>query len=569
MKKYFLGLAVLFIFHHAFATTYYVRTDGGTTAQCNGLGNSKYPGSGSNQSCAWHHPFDALPPQGDSGTPLIRLHGGDTLIIGAGSYEMGLNAPDARAYPACNQSWSWDCIMPAIPSGTSSAPTRILGAGWDSGCSAPPELWGSEHAAQVFTLNKSNYVTLGCLEITDHASCIEFHLNGSSPYACNRTSPPFGNWASRAIYAQDSGNVTLQDLNILSMANRGILAGRLSNWTVTRVKLIANGWAGWDGDLTQAAGSSDSGQMTFDGLEAGYNGCGETWPDKKIFGCWGQAEQGYGDGLGEAKTGANWTFKNSYFHHNTQDGLDLLYADGTGSITVQSTHAEGNAGNQIKLSGSSTVENSLVIGNCSYFQGVGYMSGNNSGGANTSSDLCRAMGNALVVNLGSGKHATVRYNTLTGEGDCLLLALGGDSTSSVTIQNNAFVGKPDWIKANQSPQPQSCMFYWDSGPSTWPVSYAGNLAYHVKDDKCPSGTVVCNQDPKFANESLASFNALPTSTSPVINAAATTASTLPTDLRARPRPTLGGYDIGAVQYQGACEDTIFGGDFSSTSPTCP
>ena len=67
---------------------------------------------------------------------------------------------------------------PSIPSGTASAPTRILGAGWDSGCSAPPELWGSEHAAQVFTLNRSSYVTIGCLEITDHSSCIEFH-NGS------------------------------------------------------------------------------------------------------------------------------------------------------------------------------------------------------------------------------------------------------------------------------------------------------------------------------------------------------------------------------------------------------
>ena len=404
----------------ALATTYYVRADGGTLSQCTGLANTPYPGTGTAQNCAWHHPFDALPPQGDGANPAVALHGGDTLIIGAGSFRDGCERTGCgNTYPACNQNWSWDCFMASVPSGTSGQPTRILGAGWDQGCSAPPQLWRSEQSEQVISLNGSSNVTQGCLELTDHISCIESHLGRTSPYACNRSTPPFGPWASRGIYAKDAANVTLQDLNIHGMANRGILAGRLTNWTVSRVKIIANGWGGWDGDLAEPAGSSNSGQMLFQSVEVGFNGCGETWPDKQIVGCWGQQEGGYGDGLGTTTTGGNWIFENSYFHHNTQDGLDLLYANTTATITVKQSHAEGNAGNQIKLAGSPTVQDSVIVGNCSYFQGKYNMSGDNSAGANTAGDLCRAMGNALVLSVQPTLKALVQYNTIAGEGDCL------------------------------------------------------------------------------------------------------------------------------------------------------
>jgi len=567
--KLFLAAAILipqFAVTLANATTYYVRSDGGTTAQCNGQSDLPYSG---NSNCAWHHPFDALPPQGDGANPTLNLQGGDTLIVGAGSYELGLNAPGAKSYPACNQSWSWDCFMAAVPSGTALSPTRILGAGWDQGCSAPPQLWGSEHSARVVSLDHSSNVVLACLEITDHSSCIESHLGGNSPLACNRSTPPYGPWASHGIYARDSSNVTLQDLNVHGMANRGILAGRLSNWTLTRVKIVMNGWAGWDGDLGETAGSSNSGQMLFQNVEVGWNGCGESYPDHRIVGCWGQQEGGYGDGLGTNKTGGNWKFVNSYFHHNTQDGLDLLYADTTATILIQQSHAQGNSGNQMKLAGSPTVENSLIVGNCSYFVGIDNMSGNNSGGGNTAGDICRALGNALVLSVQAGLHAMVRYNTIAGEGDCLILAINGDGTSSVAIQNNALIGKPDWIKANQSPQPQSCLFYWDSGSATWPVSYAGNLTFAVKNNDCPAGTHnLCNVDPMLFDETLSTFNPVPQPGSPLINAANVASGVLAVDQRNLPRPTLGGYDIGAVQYQGAGDgtssvDLIFGDGFQA------
>ncbi|MBN1582952.1 MAG: hypothetical protein JXA89_19745, partial [Anaerolineae bacterium] len=111
-------------------TIYYVRSDGGTADQCTGLVDAPYPGSGAGQPCAWDHPFRALPPLGEP-----KIGGGDTVIIASGSYMMGYGAPGSDA---CDADGAFDCHMPAVPGGPNPGnPTRILGAGWDSGCSAP------------------------------------------------------------------------------------------------------------------------------------------------------------------------------------------------------------------------------------------------------------------------------------------------------------------------------------------------------------------------------------------------------------------------------------------------
>ena len=553
------------------SSTYYVRADGGTAAQCTGKSDTPYPGSGSAQACAFHHPFDALAPQENgSQNPVVILHGGDTLLIDAGTYEMGLNAPGAKGfYPACNPAFSYDCHIPPVPSGTAAQPTQILGAGWNLGCPAPPQLWGSERSSWIIDLRGSSYVNVQCLEITDHAACIESHSVAAA--ACNRSVSPYGPWASNGIYASDSHNVLLQDLNVHGMANRGILGGRLRDWTLNRVHIVANGWAGWDGDLGcgTAGCSSDAGTMTFQSVEVGWNGCAENYPSNAIHFCWGQQESGYGDGFGEAQTSGNWIFRDSYFHHNTQDGLDLLYADGTGSITVERTRAEGSAGNQMKLAGNALVQNSVIVGNCSYFQGIDYIQGDNSGGGATSGDNCRALGNALVLSVPAAHSATVRYNTIISEGDCVILGINGNATSSIAIQNNALLGKPDWVKANQSPQPQACLFYWDSGPALpWPVAYAGNLVYQVKDGVCPAGSLCAN--PLLVNQTLGvAFDSVPAPNSPLIAAAMTGAGVLSVDSRNLPRPgPLGlGYDVGATQFQGLCDDLLFRDDFDRAVDT--
>ncbi len=111
--------------------TYYVRTDGGSAEECTGQVDAPYPGSGMSQPCALDHPFRAFPPAG-----VPRIAGGDSLIIGAGSYRMGCGAPGAEA---CETDYPWDCHMPPLPGGPDPAhPTRVLGAGWSMGCSDPP-----------------------------------------------------------------------------------------------------------------------------------------------------------------------------------------------------------------------------------------------------------------------------------------------------------------------------------------------------------------------------------------------------------------------------------------------
>ncbi|MDD1633636.1 MAG: hypothetical protein LUP91_15710, partial [Methylococcaceae bacterium] len=133
---------------------------------------------------------------------------------------MGVGAPGADL---CSAEGAWGCFAAPIPSGPSvSSPTRILGAGWESGCANPPELWGTERAEMVVNLTRTSNAELGCLAITDHSGCVEFH-SGALP--CSRETPPFGPWAARGIYAEDSSNVFLHDLNVHGLAATGIQAG--------------------------------------------------------------------------------------------------------------------------------------------------------------------------------------------------------------------------------------------------------------------------------------------------------------------------------------------------------
>jgi len=273
--------------------TYYIRPDGGSTEECNGLVNAAYPGSGSDQPCAWDHPFRALPP---GGAP--RIGGGSTLVIGAGSYRMGYGAPGSGA---CEADGAYECHMPPVPSGPSPDwPTRIVGQGWESGCAGPPELWGSGRPWQIVDLTDTSNAVVACLEITDHSDCVEFH---SGNLACNRDDPPYGDWASIGLYGQDSSNVLLKDLNIHGLANGGVLAGRLTDWTVENVRIAANGWVGWDGDIE--GDDSNAGALTFRHWVVEWNGCGETYPGEEPIGCWSQTAGGYGDGVGTGATGGD------------------------------------------------------------------------------------------------------------------------------------------------------------------------------------------------------------------------------------------------------------------------
>ena len=508
----------------AHATTYFVRTDGGSAAQCTGTTDAAYPGSGSNQACAWNSLHQALPASGGA-----RINGGDTVYVAPGEYMIGVDAPGANG-GRCYSGGPWDCYLAPVPSGPSAdRPTRILGRD----PAHPAVLWGNERVSAMLNLNGSSNVEIGHLEITDKSECVEFHSTSSA--RCKRDNAPFGKWASSGITASNSRNVHLHDLNIHGLANRGIVAGGLTDWTVENVKIVANGWAGWDGDI--GSGSSNSGNIVLREVEIAWNGCGEKL-DGTPWACWAQTAGGYGDGLGTAKTGGHWLIEDSWIHHNTSDGLDLLYMDGgsNSSVTVRRTHAVGNAGNQLKTLGRATIENSVVVGNCAYFDGKDAMK---------SDDQCRALGNAISIGLTSGQPVVLRHNTITGQGDCLILSEGGSSSSSLSIQNNVLVGQVDWRgNATGNPGELACGHY--AYNSSAALSYSGNAFWNVKSGQCPGGSV-CN-DPRLTRTALADFDATPLQDSPLLDKAPYLAA-ISNDFFKNPRPAGPAADIGAVERQ--------------------
>ena len=512
------------------ATTYFVRIDGGDAGQCTGRGDAAYPGRGRGVACAWKHPFLAMPPAGKP-----RIAGGDTLIIGPGDYMIGYGATGASdGGDRCDGDWRWECHFPPIPSGPSAdAPTRILGRGHDSGCTAPPTFWGTERVDMVLNLEGSSNVEVGCLEITDHSDCVEQHSNPAA--RCERDKAPHGPWASVGIAASASHDVFLHDLNVHGLAHTGIRAGGLRDWRLERVKINANGWVGWDGDIGEH--SANAGRIVMRSIEIAWNGCGERWQTGKVHACWAQESGGYGDGLGTAATGGHWLIERARIHHNTSDGIDLLYLDGgpDSSATLRQVYAASNAGNQIKTRGTTLIEDSVIVGRCAYFVGRYDM---------VDGEHCRAEGNALSLALAAGRTVVVRHNTITGEGDCLILTEGGTATSRVEIQNNALLGQPDFLAGDGE---LSCGHYAHQSPAR--VVFSGNAFWNVKGGQCPAGSL-CGRDPKLTDMSLPKFSATPLPGSPLIDRATPISGADSRDFHLQRRPVGRAADIGAVERQG-------------------
>ena len=512
------------------ATIHYVRTDGGNAIQCTGKADAAYPGKGTAQACAWKSLHYALPIDAPA-----RIAGGDTVLIARGNYMIGWGAPGA-AGGRCYSGGHYDCYLPPIPSGSSAvAKTRILGQGHDTGCKVAPKLWGTERVNQVLNLEGSSNVEVGCLEITDRSDCVEFHSNLAA--RCQRDVAPYGDWASVGLAASDSRNVWLHDLNIHGLANTGVHAGRLRDWTVERVAINANGWVGWNGDL--GGDSANAGAIILRHVEIAWNGCGQHWQTGVPWACWAQEGGGYGDGLGTGRTGGHWLIEDSRIHHNTSDGLDLLYLDGGAdtSVVVRRVYAVGNAGNQIKTQGTAIIENSVVVGHCAYFNGRYDM---------TSSDQCRAQGNALSIGLAPGQTVTVRHNTITGEGDCLILSVGGSAGSRLRILNNALLGQPDFLANARGLRGELSCGHW-AEPDVAAVSLSGNLLWNLKPAPCPPGNV-CGQHPKLRVMDLVGFDATPMAGSPLLDRAPALPG-MTEDFHRQPRPAGFGADIGAIEKQ--------------------
>ncbi len=312
------------------------------------------------------------------------------------------------------------------------------------------------------------------------------------------------------------------------------------------MRIAGNGSVGWEGDLGEP--SSNSGTLTFRRWTVEWNGCAETYPGEQPDHCWDQNAGGYGDGVGTAATGGNWIIEDSIFRYNTSDGLDLLYLGSdtlSTRVEVRRTVAVGNAGNPIKVSGPSLIENSRIIANCGYFDQKLF--------AQEMSLHCRAGGNALAIDLHRGNTADVVNNTIVGQGDALVemerrFGSSCDGSEWVRLQNNIFVGYGDFL----TPGDQTA-FVWD------PLNFAaGRIDYSVIHNVkfgtgcCPFDANDLCTDPLFVTGALDTLDAHLQAGSPAIDSGLPVGSLnglIPShDLEGSPRPQGSGVDRGAFEY---------------------
>jgi hypothetical protein len=401
-------------------------------------------------------------------------------------------------------------------------------------------------ASGILDLSGSWHVTLACLEVTDHAACAEGHPDAA--YRCERETFPFGDWAETGLYAQDAVDIAISDLDIHGLGVHGILAGRLKDWEVKNFELRGNGWVGWDGDID--GDDHNSGTLAFDHWLVEWNGCVESFPSREMLGCWAQPAGGYGDGVGTGETGGIWRITVSAFRYNTSDGLDLLYGSEDIRIEIDRTWFEGNAGNPLKTNGPLTLTNSVLIGNCAFFEGQPFTTMGDfyeDGELVSAVDHCRATGVALSLGLRKGEKAKLVNNTFTGEGDCLIVpeCLPEGSCNElgvINLRNNLFQGQPDYI----TPGERVCLFY-PVGFDVDPFDVKASAIASVKDDDCPGSGALCMTDLGLVSSALDAFDPHLLPDSPMIDAGLL--ETCPSnDFWDTPRPQGNGCDIGAHEW---------------------
>lgn len=449
MKKIILFLIFLFLSNTSWATIWYIRDGGGTATQCTGKTNAVYPGSGSNQNCAFNHPSWVLGTASSGGNIAGIMASGDTMYIDGDSdtspgsqaqYMIGYGMPNA---PSCSTSAYYYCILQDFPPGVSSGnPTSMIGTGTHQ-----PQLWGYKAPYQVLTA-ENDYLTLQNLEITDHDACAY-----NDPAAeCLNNFYPDG-------IALSGNGLTLTSLYIHGFGRYGINGnGNFGTSTFNSVWTIGNGFGGIN--IGSGGTQTVTGTLTFNQPIVEWNGCVEAYPlvspgidnPANYSNCFGQDSGGYGDGLAfGATTGepvGNWTLVGpGSISFNTQDGLDILHGDsGVGTDSIDKMRFEGNGGQQLKITGlNNYITNSLIIGDCGWWYGA---TQSLSGGMQPG-DSCRANGSTIRFTVTNSSTANIYNNTIITNAIALETIDSGNTgcngSTAVSVLNNIIDGGYYWL----------------------------------------------------------------------------------------------------------------------------
>jgi len=507
MKKLLLGV-LLVLSTPAFATTWFVRTDGGTrydatnapTGQCNGKADASYAstgGTGVNQACAYQD-FRYLYDD-DAGTDHYTgawvISGGDTVII------RGCTAGVNQIYPSnpnCRIGWdrpsggslnNWcyfspnvpfDCYSAPIPSGTATQHTRILGENYAScNTSNNPKDYSSRLTqlfagfGDQFTINLvgSQYVDLECLEITTHnqvspgnagagGNCNQSTGSPAYPQACS-TSSIIDDFAQNGIKTSNTtANVTLQDVYIHGFTHDGIQGPIGGVLQMTRVFVGFNAQAGINFDDGSDTPDGAGSQILASYVWVIGNGCFEQYPIVSAFparACYDNNSGGFGDAWSGQDTVLDvFHCDHCVTEYNTKDafiGPHTQVAD----LAITNSVAIGNMGTAWKwgnaLNATTLFQNNLTVSNC-------YRMGETVPGApqnfNVSTGLggsylsnyCRAGGNSFQINTRPGSVNHFYGNTIIAANPTIFEGDCGFYTSGNVFNQEDCSTVPNTFKDN-------------------------------------------------------------------------------------------------------------------------
>jgi hypothetical protein len=492
----------------AYATTWYVRPDGGTrysvnapAGQCDGKADAAPSGSKANQHCAFKD-VRYLWSDGtySTGTKFPSwgwvIAGGDTVILRGSiergvSYRVGWNS--ASKY--CDTTGCWGVAgnnfasgAPPPPSGTAEQHTRILGENYASchSATARTQLHGGWGVVNVFDLSGASYVDVACVDITDFSACGK----ASQAVGCDGSQ----DYAQVGIRLNNATNhVMLTDVRLHGLAGSGMAGPTGDGVVMDHIDILGNASSGWDAD--SGDGKTGKGSLLVKNYDISWNGCAEEYPivHSIPYGdCTDQDHGGYGDGFGTATKDSDppgWQvhFDQGTASYNTQDGLDALHIGGKGSsMTVTHTRAFSNMGQQIKVGGATaTITDSYIVGNC---RAMSRTIPGTPSGYNAKLDLfCRAGDTAVLINVPDAQPAVFQGNTIYSDNKVALeIEYPGEPSRDAAIKydNNIFVGFNN--EDGEYPSPiysnTDLKMFTNSG-----ASFSHNLTYHAKSSwKCPA-----------------------------------------------------------------------------------
>jgi len=518
--------------------TWYVRPDGGTrytaaritngqSGQCDGLGDAPYPGSGVNQHCAFND-VRYLWTDGTYNNMAWVGSGGDTFIIRGSiadgvTYRIGWENNSNAYDPLTDNYWGiagnpYGSGMPAPPSGTASAHTRILGGNYGN-ChaqNARTQLHGGYGVSQVMDLSGTAYVDVQCVDITDFSAC----GRSSQTYNCNTNLGALDDYASIGVnQTNTTTHLAMTDVRIHGIAGSGLYGPNGDGNTYSYIDIIGNASSGWNADN----GTTGIGSALIQHFNISWNGCAEEYPlvDALPYGdCTDDNSGGYGDGFGTATltstTPWNITFDQGLVSYNTQDGLDALHLIGTGSsMTITRTLAYGNMGQQIKIGGQSgSAINNFIVTNCNALRSA--IPGTPSGYNKRLSDFCRAADTGIFLATQDGAIVHFDFNTIySASATTIEVGCGGTckaGTDLIDFRNNVILGfynnVADGYVGGGTNDYANPIYLNNNNPFTDTGSvFDHNLTYHPKSTwTCPSASylqetnAIC-ADPGLTDES--------------------------------------------------------------------